>query len=361
VELPAALGPPRLAGRIRVAPEDFRVDEVLGFDADGHGGHVLLTVEKRGANTGWVAAQLAQVAGVHPRDVGFSGQKDRHAVTRQSYTLPWAATASVESWLSVSGDGYRVIDARRHSRKLRPGSHRANRFVIRIREAAGDRALAEERLAGIRALGVPNYFGPQRFGRESGNLARALEWSAGGTAPRDRMRRGFVLSTARSELFNRVLAKRVRRGDWNRLLPGEAIILDGRRSFFRADEIDAALEARCAEMDLHPSGPLWGRGEQPAGAAARAVEDEAVASEPELRRLLESQGLDQERRSLRLPVRTLEWRFEEDALVLEFELPRGTFATAVLHEVMQGAWESPANDGADDSSILPRTPGGSAA
>ncbi len=147
------------------------------------------------------------------------------------------------------------------------------------------------------------------------------------------------MSAARSELFNQVLAERVRRGDWNRLLAGEAVILDGRRSFFRADEIDAALVARCNAMDLHPSGPLWGRGPLEVGAEVLVVEESVAAAEPALRALLESHGMDQERRSLRLPVRSFEWRFEDDSLYLSFELPRGTFATSVLHELLQGAWD----------------------
>lgn len=340
MDLPTAHGQPPLAGRFRVEPEDFVVEEVLGFDADGVGNHVLLLVEKRDANTGWVAAQLARAAGVQARDVGMSGQKDRRALARQSYTLPWPVGTPLEPCLSYAGEGYRVLSAVRHGRKLRPGSHRANRFVIRIRDASGDRGAVEARLRQIGAAGVPNYFGPQRYGRGGGNLARAREWAAGGQPPRERMQRGFALSAARSELFNRVLAERVRRGDWNSLLPGEAIILDGRRSFFRADEIDAALSARCAGMDLHPSGPLWGRGSSEAGGEALAVEDAVTAGEPALRGLLESQGTDQERRSLRLPVRSLERRFEDDTVVVSFELPRGTFATSVLHELLEGAWDS---------------------
>ena len=194
-------------------------------------------------------------------------------------------------------------------------------------------------LALLASAGVPNYFGPQRFGRGGGNLARAREWAAGGQPPRDRMQRGFALSTARSELFNLVLAERVRRGDWNRLLPGEAIILDGRRSFFRAEEVDAALVERCGAMDLHPSGPLWGRGAPEVGGDVLAVEEAVAAGEPALRALLGACGLDHERRSLRLPVRSLEWRFDGDSVTLSFELPRGTFATSVLHEVLQGAWD----------------------
>jgi len=137
-----------------------------------------------------------------------------------------------------------------------------------------------------------------------------------------------------------VLAERVRLGNWNRLLAGEAVVLDGRRSFFRADEIDEALVGRCGSMDLHPSGPLWGRGPLEVGGEALDVEESVAAAEPALRRLLEAHGMDQERRSLRLPVRSLQWRFEGDCLFLSFELPRGTFATSVLHEILQGAWDA---------------------
>jgi tRNA pseudouridine13 synthase len=340
VELPAAHGAPPLAGRFRVEPEDFFVEELLGFDADGSGSHVLLLVEKRDTNTGWVAGELAKAAGVASRDVGVSGQKDRRAVARQTFSLPWPAAVPLDACLGISGEGYRVLAAQRHGRKLRPGSHRANRFVIRVRAVSGDRAAIEARLALVGSAGVPNYFGPQRYGRGHSNLASAREWAAGGQAPRGRTPRGFALSTARSELFNLVLAERVRRGDWNRLLPGEAVILDGRRSFFRADQIDAALVQRCVAMDLHPSGPLWGRGPPEVGGEVLALEESVTAAEPALRALLEAHGMDQERRSLRLPVRSFEWRFEDDSLLLSFELPRGTFATSVLHEILQGAWDT---------------------
>jgi tRNA pseudouridine13 synthase len=338
MDLATAHGSPPTGGRIRVAADDFVVEELLGFDPDGAGAHVLLSVEKRGANTGWVAAQLARAAGVQACDVGYSGQKDRHALTRQSYSLPWPVAAPLDACLAFAGEGYRVLSAARHGRKLRPGSHRGNRFAIRVRDTDGDAGAIDARLRVIADEGVPNYFGPQRFGREQGNLTRARCWAEGGAAPRDRVQRGFALSAARSEIFNRVVDERVRRGDWNRLLPGEAVMLDGRRSFFAAPEIDALLDDRCRRMDVHPSGPLWGRGESAATGAAREVEDAIVGGEPGLARVLESERLDQERRSLRLPVRSLRWTHEAGALLMEFELPRGTFATAVLHELLGDAW-----------------------
>jgi tRNA pseudouridine13 synthase len=345
-ELPCAHGSPPVSGRLRATPEDFRVDEQLGFDADGTGAHVLLTVEKRGANTGWVAAQLARAAGVAVRDVGWSGQKDRDALTRQAYTIPWRAQEPIESCLEFAGEGFRVVDAVRHGRKLRPGSHRANRFALRVTEIDGDTAALAARLATMARSGVPNYFGPQRFGRSGANLARARDWAASGRAPRDRTARGFALSAGRSALFNALLAERVHRGSWDRLLPGEAVMLDGRRSFFRAAGIDATLLERAAAMDVHPSGPLWGRGESPATDEALALEAEIASGERALCVLLESEGLAQERRSLRLPLRDFAWSLDGRELALAFELPRGAFATAVLHEIVRDAWSD--ERGAED-------------
>lgn len=344
--LATAHGPPPITGRLRTEPEDFVVEELLGFEPDGVGGHVLLTVEKRGANSGWVAAQLARAAGVAVRDVGFCGQKDRRAVTRQAYTLPWRPNEPLDACFGYAGEGFRVLAAARHGRKLRPGSHRGNRFVIRVRDVRVEHAGLETRLERIASAGVPNYFGPQRFGRGDANLQRARDWAAGGGAPADRLQRGFALSAARAALFNAVLHERVVRGDWDRLLAGEAVMLDGRRSFFRAEAIDAALEARRAAMDVHPSGPLWGLGASPAAGEALLLEQQVAAQWPGLGALLESQGLEHERRSLRLPVRDLDWRFEHGVLTTSFELPRGAFATAVLHEILGDAWD--AGDGGED-------------
>ena len=147
-------------------------------------------------------------------------------------------------------------------------------------------------------------------------------------------------------MFNEVLAARVRRGDWNLPLPGEAVILDGKRSFFTAATLEPDTIARAAALDVHPSGPLPGRGANPATGEALSVEGRALIGESALADLLIAQGLEHERRSLRLPVRECSWHFEDDALLLEFTLPRGTFATAVLHELLADAWD--AGEGGED-------------
>ena len=225
-EIPAAWGPPPAHGRIRTRPEDFQVEELLGFTADGSGAHLLLYVEKRGANSGWVAAALARVGQVAAREVGFSGHKDRDAVTRQYMTLPGSARAPAGGWTGFEGEGFRVLSAMPHGRKLRTGAHRANRFRIAIRALLGDHGAIDARLRDIARSGVPNYFGPQRFGRDGANLATARNWAAGGSPPRERAARSFALSAARSRLFNDVLARRVAERSWDILLPGDAAILD---------------------------------------------------------------------------------------------------------------------------------------
>jgi tRNA pseudouridine13 synthase len=346
LQVPCALGIAPVTGRLRTIADDFVVDEILGFEPDGAGEHLMLTVEKRAANTGWVAAQLAQHAGVSVREVGFSGHKDRHAVTQQAFTVPMSRTAATAHCLDWQGEGYRVIAAQRHARKLRPGSHRANRFAIRVRELQGDVTTLAARLETIAARGVPNYFGPQRFGRDGNNMLRALAWADGGAGPRDRSQRSFVLSAARSYLFNAVLAARVRRGDWDQVLQGEAVMLDGRRSFFAAAEIDETLLARCRAMDVHPSGPLPGRGASAATLDALRVETEALADHGALIALLANERLEHERRSLRLPVREASWEIDEQGLLVRFTLPRGTFATAVMHELLSDAWDGA--EGSDD-------------
>lgn len=334
-DYPFAFGKPSLSGVLRSSPADFIVEERLGFAPDGDGPHVMLWIEKTGANTEWVARQLAKVVRCRPMDVGFSGMKDRHAVTRQWFSVPVPKEAV--DWTALDIEGVRVLEAHAHRRKLRRGAHRANRFELTLRDVRGEDDL-ETRVPRVREQGVPNYFGPQRFGRDGDNAARAVDGARG----------GVYLSAARSFLFNAILAERVQRGDWNRLLPGESVQLDGSGSFFIANEIDETLQRRLQEFDIHPSAPLWGKGEVPSLGDAAALENGIAGSLPELRALLESAGLRQERRALRLPVRELELkRVDAATIIMAFELPPGAFATSVLRELINVIDRGESDAGAD--------------
>ncbi|MGN6521074.1 MAG: tRNA pseudouridine(13) synthase TruD [Dokdonella sp.] len=329
--LPYAHGSPPASGVLRAEPADFRVDEQLGFEPSGSGEHAFVVVEKSGANTEWVARELARAAGVAPLAVGFAGLKDRHAVTRQAFTVQLAGRADPD-WSSLAIDGVRVLSATRHNRKLKRGAHRGNRFRIVLRGVRGEREAMEQRLATIAARGVPNYFGEQRFGRDGGNLALAARLFAGERMPRER--RGIALSAARSELFNAVLAARVERGDWDRALDGEVWMLDGTHAIFGPEPFTDELARRLAAFDIHPTGPLWGRGELRTRGDVAVLERNATASHGGLADGLERAGLEQERRSLRLRAAGLAYAWEApDRLVVEFGLGAGSFATTVLREL----------------------------
>jgi tRNA pseudouridine13 synthase len=329
--LPFAHGGPLLAGKLRTEPEDFFVDEVLGFEPSGAGEHAFVRIEKTGANTEWVARRLAEKAGVAAVAIGYSGLKDRHAVTRQSFSVHLPGRADPD-WSALAIPGVRVLSATRHERKLKRGSHRGNRFRIRVRDVDGSRDVAEQRIDAIRTRGVPNYFGEQRFGREDGNIARARELFAGRRLPRAEA--GFALSAARSLLFNAVLAERVGEGNWDRALDGEVWMLAGTHSIFGPEPLTDELARRLAAFDIDPTGPLWGAGELRTSGRVREIEQHAIASFGDLADGLAKAGLVQQRRALRLPVGGLKHEYEYDgSLVLEFELSAGSFATVVLREL----------------------------
>jgi len=316
-------------GVLRSALEDFVVEEILGFVPDGGGEHVLLQISKCGLNTVDVARQLARIAQVPLRDVGYCGLKDRNAQAIQWFSV--RAAANVQ-WARCESDELQVLSVQRHQRKLRRGSHRANRFKITVRHLDSKHGALEERLHWIKATGVPNYFGEQRFGRQAGNLTAADKLFARDLTVRDRHRRGLYLSAARSWLFNCVLSQRVGMENWNSLLEGDVAGLDGSNSIFPVQQLDAELARRAGEGDLHPTGPLWGRGELQTGGEPLAIERQAVADFVLWCKGLEELGMRQERRALRLRVPDLHWRISNTTLVLEFTLRRGGFATSVLRE-----------------------------
>lgn len=333
IALPFAYGQPPLSGQLRAAPEDFQVREIIDFSLDGSGEHAWLWVRKCGANTDWVAKRLAERAGVSAGAVSYAGLKDRHAVTEQWFSVHLPGKADPD-WTAIHPD-FAVLEAVRHSRKLRRGALSGNHFQITIRDLDGDPEALATRWQTIAALGVPNYFGEQRFGREAGNLQRAEAMLSGAERVRDRHQRGLYLSAARSALFNAVLARRVAEGHWNQLMPGEVLMLAGSHSIFSAAEGDETLRQRVAGLDLHPTGPLWGAGELLSSGAVRDLEEVVAAEWPIFRDGLPTAGLKQERRALRLVVEEAVPAFPEPGVArVEFRLAAGAYATTVLRELI---------------------------
>jgi len=332
-----ANGEPGCCATIRSVPEDFFVDEQIGYEPAGEGNHAWLHIEKRNTNTEWLARELASLVDVPLREVGYAGLKDRHAVTRQFFTVNLSGKVEPD-WQQLASEDIRILSVDRHNRKLKRGDLRDNRFAITLRGLHGECGDVDQRLQRIAEEGVPNYFGEQRFGHDFGNLAMAAALFRGEWRETIRHKRSLYLSAARSYLFNRVLSARVHNGSWQNALPGESLMQAGSTSCFSVRLIGSEIEARIAAGQLHPTGPLWGRGKPSSLADALALELQVLETETLWKAGLEIAGMEQERRALRLSVRNLHWAWQEDStLQLQFSLPPGAYATSVLREFVATA------------------------
>ncbi len=334
-ELAYALGTPTAQARIRQSPEDFQVDEELGFQPDGEGDHIWLQLRKRNTNTDWLAQQLVKFAGVKPVDVSYAGLKDRHAVTSQWFSIKPDHKQPEPDWQALNNEEIEVLAVVAHPRKLRRGTLQGNRFKLILRDVQGDKDELEQRLQKIAQQGVPNYFGEQRFGRNGNNLSKSIALFAGALKRVKRQERGLYISAARSFLFNQVLSERVTANTWQSILPGEVLQLDGSHSVFCADADDKDLAARLQAGDIHPTACLWGTGDSLAKDTVFALEQSIAQRYPELSQGLESVDLKPERRTLCLPAREWHWQWlDEQNLELHFYLDSGSYATVILRELI---------------------------
>ena len=342
-DLPFAYGGPVLDGCIREAPEDFQVEEILGFPPDGRGDYLFLRVEKRCLNTMDVVRQLARWAGVSASAVGFSGLKDRRSLAVQHFTIRWPAQDDPPDTEGLAVEGLRMLALSRHRAALIRGSLQGNEFTLRLTRLQGDAERAQHRLIAIRESGFPNYFGTQRFGNDGSNLAQARLLLSGRLGQAKPEQRRMLLSAARSHVFNQVLAARVRDGSWNRLLPGEVLVVQATGRQLIASSVSQKLQERLQRGEIHPGGPLPGRpghclqaeGEVAALEAACLQEAHLQAWADALGGL----GLNAGRRALRvLPAGLVwEWRHSQRVLELRFRLPAGTYATSLVRELARFA------------------------
>ncbi|WP_296245399.1 MULTISPECIES: tRNA pseudouridine(13) synthase TruD [unclassified Psychrobacter] len=357
---------------------DFVVNEILPLDFTGEGEHLWLQIQKKGMNTAYLAKILSEWANIPLRDVGYSGLKDRHALTTQWFSLRLPKKHLPESEFAPvdigENESVTILAQHWHNKKLNRSTHRANQFIITLREiqfADFDMAApmpeqllaakqsVEQHLVNISKTGVPNYFGPQRFGWNGNNIREALALFARplpATRPQSKKRNrapreqnSMELSAARSLIFNEILAARVQDGSWNTGLNGEVFNLDGSGSIFASEEIDDTLKARVASGDIHPTAVLWGVDNDKVSGTAATIEDDIVQKNPLLSQLaagLEQREVKAQRRALRLPIEALSWEWQDTddelTLVLSFTLTTGSFATSLLASLVQNLHSSSA-------------------
>ena len=330
---------PTLTGALRTCPEDFQVQEIMGFRPDGEGGHVWIRFEKILLNTQDVVSMVSRATGVAQRDIGVSGLKDRNAVTSQwlSFSSDPASGDGIRAVEDVfeQHDQLRLLEVLRHHGKLRRGYHQGNRFHLILRNLSGSVDDLGARIAFIQSAGFPNYFGPQRFGRNGKNLHTAHRMFSGELKKIDRMARGMALSSARAWLFNAVLSERLGSYRIDEAVVGDALQLAGTQSYFLHDGSDPTVVDRIAARDVHPTGPLWGCGEAVVSGDIAALEMSVTSQWPTIVSGLERTGMKPARRAARVIPEQFEWALtDDDCLRLSFTLTTGAFATTLLRELV---------------------------
>jgi len=326
-------GLPGCGGRIRVEPEDFDVTEIPAYEPSGSGEHLYLWIEKRGVGAEYFLKMLSNKLGVNPRDIGVAGLKDRHAVTRQWVSVPRVAEGRLQE---INGEGITLLKSSSHNNKLRSGHLRGNTFNILIRDADStiniqpilDRILRE---------GLPNYYGPQRFGRDGETSTLGLRLLAGdrvGRLPPFKLK--LVLSAVQSYLFNTVLARRQADGLLRTVLDGDVMMKWPAGGLFVAEDVSTE-QARFEARETVTGGPMFGTHTFASRHAAFEREVAVLAEANLTAKSFEGFGtlVSGTRRHNLIYLDDLSAVREEAGLRLKFSLPSGSYATIVLSEVMK--------------------------
>ena len=322
--------PPKQTALLKVECADFVVKEQLGYDMSGDGEFVAVKVRKTDCNTLFVGEQLAKFAGISARNMSYAGLKDRKAVTEQWFSLQMPGQPTPD-FSQFSLEGVEILDVTRHQRKIRIGSLQDNHFEILLRNAEETDEL-KVRLDFLAKNGFPNYFTEQRFGRDGNNLTQALRWANGEIKVKDRNKRSFYLSAARSEIFNLIVAKRIELGLAQQVLNGDILQLNGSHSWFVVDESEdlALLQQRLAQQDVLLTAPLIGEEEK----SAVDFEHEIFAQHQALFALMRQERMKAARRPILMQPQQFQWQFEPNGLRLQFALPAGSYATALIRELV---------------------------
>lgn len=322
---------PGVGGVIRREVDDFQVEEVPAYPFAGEGDHLYLRLEKRDMNTRYAIEFLRDKLGIPEAEMGWAGLKDRRAITSQWISVPASAEPQLEAAMAELPDA-RILETTRHTNRLAVGHLAGNRFRILIRDPEGTPEAARAILDKLTAYGVPNYFGPQRFGKFGDNAWRGQQLLTSGKFRKGRWLDKLLTSALQSHLFNEWAKLRLERGLYHTVIDGDIAVKHASGGKFQVG--DGATEAPRAEaLEISATGPLFGRKYHEAQDAARALEDEVLAAHGLDRTAFKPLGGD--RRPLRFPMADLGFEVVPEGYWVSFFLPKGGFATAVLQEIMK--------------------------
>jgi tRNA pseudouridine13 synthase len=316
--------------------DDFIVKEQLPFQPDGTGTHAFLWIEKTSLNTLFVIELLAKFTGLAAKHIGYAGLKDKQAITSQWFSINLEGL-SEPNWAGFSHPGVKIKKITYHKKKLKTGSVKANEFTILLRNIEAVNAdEIEQRLEKISHYGVPNYFGPQRFGINNQNISKAADWFSGKIKINQRSQKSIILSAARSMLFNQLLSQRITEYGWHQIISGEVMMLNGSHSIFVvSDPAEKEIQSRFDNKDIHPTLSLWGKGELMSKLELLKLENNLFQQFSDWCKSLENKGLKKDRRVMRVIPEKLQYHWiNKNQLQLKFSLPKGCYATSILRELV---------------------------
>lgn len=332
LDWPRAYSLPLCTASFKHTPEDFQVDEYFDAPFTGEGEHIVLKIQKKGINTEAVVKSLSQLIDKPSKLISYAGLKDRQALTTQWISIH-APGEEIDGIDQFEGPGWKVLASTRHNKKIRPGFLAGNHFVIKLRESSNIDDFIQ-RIEQIKATGVPNYFGEQRFGRECGNLVKAEQVLVQGRRCKDRFLQGIYYSAARAWVYNLILAKRVKNLTWNTALIGDVMQLQGSKSIFVIEDIDDEIIRRINAHDLSPASPLPGKPKHLVqGTALDNITDVYGDWRPWITGL-EKQGLEEAWRANILHGEQIKYSINNQVIELSFTLPAGAYATTLLRELV---------------------------
>ena len=326
------------SGLLRHKAADFIVIEHHDMCLTEKGEHLWLKVEKTNSNTAWVAIQLASACKVPARQVGYAGLKDRHAITQQWFSIQLPKITDLEQIKTKLPDEVTILENHWHQSKLKIGQLKYNEFKLVVRQVEGDRDITEQNIQWVTNNGVPNYFGSQRFGHNLNNIQQAKDWFSGAIKVNNKKLRGILISTARSHIFNLIVAHRIKHNLWQQVIPGDILQLNQSHSWFPAKDATAdELKKRLDAFDIHLTAALWGEDTVQSSEQCATLETTVANTFPEYHQGFSTHRVKQDRRTMRIVPTEFNHTWHKNHLHLNFKLQPGAYATSVLREIIQAS------------------------
>ena len=280
------------------SPRDFTVEEIALYEFSGEGEHLVLKIRKKELTTWEMLGVLSDHLGIRQRDIGYAGLKDKHAMTIQYVSIMATHAPKLEAFAHPQ---IKILDRIRHNNKIRIGHLKGNCFHLRFKKVLGvQKEMLDSVLAWIKAHGVPNYFGHQRFGMYGDNWQEGQKILSGELKMRDRKNREFLISAYQSYLFNNWLSKRIelcrlleefseteaegvlklpegtlagskKQKNFFKILEGDLLMHYPYGRIFYAEELPKEVK-RFGERDLSVTGLIPGKKVKLAEGAAREIE-----------------------------------------------------------------------------------------